>query len=451
VRYRLRHYQQQARADCLKAISRGSRAPLLVAPTGAGKTVLACSLMEYFQALNLRIIFFAHRTELIEQTSNKLAEAGIRHGVIKSGMDSGSLADRIQVASIQTFVARIKNMPRFDIVIIDECHHAPASTYIKVLDHCRADGRQVYVIGLTATPYRADGKGLAGTFDHLIEVATINQLIGEGFLVPTRLFRGRAPLELERVAMLAGDYDERELARQMSRPKLIGHVVEEYIRWASGRSAVAFAVDVAHSKAIAEAFRGAGVRAEHVDGQMAAGERRAVLDRLRRGQTHVVSNCGVLTEGFDCPTISAVILARPTKSRGLWRQCVGRGLRPAPEHGKFDCLILDHADTTREHGYITDPDQISLGGGVERAREAASRVCPVCTASLPGRPPVCPVCGYKWPIGEAEDTVGLGDAGIRLDEDVFARVEVPRLAGVPVTFSRPGQPRIVRLRVRGSR
>lgn len=424
MKFVLRPYQETAIRRVYARLAEGRRAPLLVAPTGAGKTVMAARIIEDFARRGIRTLFVAHRTELIEQPSRKLDECGIEHGIIKAGLDRGTRREMVQVASVQTYVAREKYLKHnFGLIIIDESHHAAATTYQRVLD---ANGRPP-VIGLTATPYRTDGKGLCDVFDALEVVTTTAQLMRDGYLVPVKLYRGTLPIELRGIKTVAGDYDEGELGAAMARPKLIGHALAEYTRLAYGRRAIGFCVNVAHSKACAEAFNAAGIVAEHIDGLMARAERAAILRRYHEGRTLVVFNCGVLTEGYDESRIEAVLGLRPTKSRGLWRQIVGRGLRLCPELGKQHCAILDHANWTAEHGYITDPDDVSLAAGIQRGQQRGEYEREEATGT--------------------EDVIGLGDARVSLAEDPLAFIQGPRIStALPPPIVRPpaSKPQIMR-------
>lgn len=443
MKYRLRPYQARALVELERSIDQGFRAPLLVAATGAGKTVLACAFIERMTGAGVRTLFLAHRSELISQPSRKLDEMGMEHGIIKAGMERGHYGMPLQLASVQTYDRRAGRVPaNFGLIVVDEAHHAAAATYRRAISR-NSNGRRPLVVGLTATPYRADGAALGDLFDTIIPVADTAELTREGFLAHARVFRGRQALDFFGLKQVAGDYDEGELGRRMNRPRLVGHVVEEYVRLAYGRSAVCFAVDVAHSKAICAAFTAAGVPAEHLDGTTPAGEREAILGRLMSGKTLVVVNCGVLTEGFDCARVSAIIGARPTKSRCLWRQMPGRGLRICPEIGKADCLILDHAGWTAEHGYLTDPDRVTLEGGLVKGRPSVVCICPACGARLAARPARCPECGAELGGPGPDGPVDLGDPSQSLVED---------LAGLHPPIERaayvPRAPRTERLRRR---
>lgn len=392
---------------------------MVVAPTGAGKTVIACSVMESVMMKLRRCAFFAHRGELINQTCDKLTENGLTHGVIKAGDPRWNPGALLQVGSVQTVVSRLHRLDlKYDMVIFDECHRAMASTYQKIAAAIEAENPDCIFIGLTATPYRSDGKGLGDFFDVLIEVSTVEWLIDNGFLVPPIQLTGRK-LDLSGIRTTGGDWNVRDLSERMAKPKVVGHIVEEWLKHAPDRLTVAFLPTVDNAIQVARAFRDAGIRAEHVEGGLKPEERAAVFGRWRAGETRIVTNCQLVTEGYDFPEISAVILARATKSRGLWKQMVGRGLRIAP--GKEDCKILDHANCRDAHGYVTEPDKISLQGGISNERPRPERRCPACRAKFAGAPSRCPDCGaeLKRAGGERcdEELPGLRNDGYVLVED----------------------------------
>jgi DNA repair protein RadD len=399
-----------------RALNAGARSVLGVGATGMGKTVWACHLIEQFMQ-HAPCAFFAHRTELVSQCSRKLLENGIGHGVIKAGLDNGLHRSAVQVCGVQTFVSRIKNMRNdYGLIVIDEVHHVRASTYEQILAHCP----NAILVGITATPYRADGKGLGKCFQQMITIATTAELMDLGYLVPTRLFRAPFDVDLSRVRRnRQGDYEEGELSRAVNKPRLLGHALEEYLRICPGKRAIGFTVDVAHAVACAQAFQEAGVRAEYVSGETDPGEREAINRRLVSGETSVVFNCGVWTEGYDCPPVECIIGLRPTQSRGLWRQMPGRGLRPSPETGKRFCTLLDHCGWTETHGYLTDPDLVTLADGLAPQRPERLVACGMCGAQLASRPVMCPACGAPLPKGggQEKEAIGLGDASVRLIED----------------------------------
>jgi superfamily II DNA or RNA helicase len=252
-------------------------------------------------------------------------------------------------------------------------------------------------LGFTATPYRADNRGLGEFYEDLLVVASIGDLIAQGYLVEPHVFtvpKERLP-NLAGVRVRAGDYAQDQLDEAVDQARLVGDIVEHWTKHASGVRTVAFAVSVKHSKHIVERFHEAGIAAEHLDGTTPTAERDAMLVRLERGETLVVSNCGVLCEGFDQPAVKCAILARPTKSTGLYLQQAGRILRPWQGQR---AIILDHAGCAREHGLPQEEREFSLEPKPKRKRgetvDVPIRICDGCQAVLPARMRVCPECGF---------------------------------------------------------
>jgi DNA repair protein RadD len=347
----LRPYQHQVMAELGQAIAAGHRRLILVAPTGAGKTTIASTIINNAQAKDKRVLVLAHTREIIRQTSAKLFEQSIKHGIIQAGFMTRP-DETVQVASVQTLWARAMRagrmeLPPADLLIIDEAHHCPANTYRKIIDAYP----DAILIGLTATPCRGDGRGLGGIFDVIIECPQVAELIAQKYLVRTLVFAPAEP-DLKGVETRAGDYVEGQLAERMDRTNLVGDIVSHWHRYGERRKTVCFAVNVQHSLHIRDEAIKSGIRAAHVDGSMPKAERDAVLARLASGDLEFVTNCMVLTEGWDMPEVSCCILARPTKKMGLYRQMVGRVLRPAP--GKVNAIVLDHSGAIYRHGFVED-------------------------------------------------------------------------------------------------
>jgi superfamily II DNA or RNA helicase len=397
----LRDYQIDAIERCRREVGRGRRRIILVAPTGSGKTVIASAIVAGAAEKGKRGLFLAHRRELVTQASRKLFDAGIDAGIVLPGFTPRP-EQLIQVASIQSLTARAirsatMDLPDADLIVVDEAHHARAETYRAILKQYP----DAVVLGLSATPARADGRGLGATFDCIVECPSVGALTGAGHLVRARVFAPPAP-DLSGVKIRAGDYVEAQLAERMDKPTLIGDVVTHWLRHAERRRTVVFATSISHSVHIRDEFAGAGVAAEHLDGSTPIDERDDILARLTSGAIDVVTNCAVLTEGWDCPAVGCVVLARPTKSLGLYRQMCGRILRPYP--GKADAIILDHAGSTWAHGFIDDDIAWSLRDDRRAENKAhASRgahkagalvSCPECDAArFQGQP--CPACGWR--------------------------------------------------------
>jgi len=363
-------------------------------------TVIAGSIIEGAAAVGQHVLFLAHRRELINQSYRKLLDFGVSEaevGVLMGNDPRRRPGAKVQVASIDTLRNRAK--PRADLVFIDECHRALSRSYRDVAAHYP----NAVHLGLTATPYRADGRGLGHAYEELVVVASLPELIEQGYLVEPRVFtvpREQLP-DLTSVRVRAGDYDGKGLEDAVNRKALIGNIVEHWMQLARGKRTVAFAVSVEHSKQIARRFRDAGIPAEHLDGNTPTDERDAILARLGAGSTVVVSNVGVLCEGTDIPALKCAILARPTKSTGLYLQQAGRILRPWNDEG---AIVLDHAGCAVEHGLPQDEREFSLEGKRQTGRrgptEAPSKVCASCCAVVAVACRTCPSCGAEFPAPE---------------------------------------------------
>ncbi|MSP75553.1 MAG: DEAD/DEAH box helicase [Rhodospirillaceae bacterium] len=423
----LRPYQLDMAARIWKYVAAGQRRVLAVLATGGGKTVLAGKIISDHVDKGGRVLFVAHRRELISQASAKLHVAGVDHGIIQAGFPTRP-GEHVQVASVQTLHARAvrtsgMEMPQADLVVVDEAHHVRARTYRQIL----AAYPDAIVVGLTATPCRADGRGLGTCFNVIVEGPSIAELIAIGSLVPTKVYAPATP-DLAGVATRGGDYVEGQLAERMDKPALVGDVVTHWHRLADRRSTVVFATGVGHSLHVRDEFRRSGVMAEHIDGSTPTEERDAILARLAVGTVEVVCNCAVLTEGWDRPEVSCLVLARPTKSPALYRQMTGRVLRPAP--GKVDALVLDHAGAVFEHGFVEDPVVWSLDED-QRAESRAQKdrrtrqqtrtltTCPECSAvRWQGDP--CGSCNWRPRVKPLAVEIVDGDLAA-VDRDRKAR------------------------------
>lgn len=382
MRPTLRPYQARAVAETLAARDRGVKRLILVAPTGAGKTEIASALFAGYVDRGLRGLFLVHRLELVEQAAARFERHGIRVGIIQG--DTPQTPDApIQVASVQSIARRSK--PPADLVITDEAHHAAAESFADVL----MAYPEAFHVGVTATPYRLDGRGLGTLFEEIIVASYPAELVELGYLVKPRIYTAPAP-DLTGIRKVAGDYAQGALSERMT--ALTGDVVKTWQKSGDQRKTVAFAVDIAHSKALVDRFLEAGVRAEHFDGGDDRPTRRAVLDRFRSGETTVLSNCSLISEGFDLPEIGVVQMARPTASRALYKQQVGRAMRPV--EGKTDCILLDNAGNFARFGDPLDVEDYSLTNDVKVPRPLQTKQCKACFAVIPSTARGCPFCHF---------------------------------------------------------
>ena len=399
----LRPYQLSA-LDGLRASFRaGKRAPVLVAPCGSGKTHIAKAIIDGAVAKGNQVLFLAPRRELIYQTSAKLDEARIRHGIVMAGEEPDMMA-QVQVACVPTLHRRLQrtHLPPAQVVICDEAHLFVARTTQEILDQYP----DAIKIGLTATPCRGDGRGLGEIFDDLVMGPKIPELIAGGYLVQPRYFAPSTP-DLAGIKIQMGDYNQTQLGERMDKDRLIGDVVTNWFRLASDRQTIVFGVNIAHAMHLCERFIEAGVKAEHLDSTTPNEERREIFQRFSNGDTQVLTNCQIFSYGIDCPPASACVLAHPTKSLARYVQAVGRVLRPYP--GKQNCLVIDHAGIIDGLGFVEDDFPWTLDGkervqdrmeSVER-KEPKSLTCPKCSTVFSGAA-VCPNCGHDMRHQRAE-------------------------------------------------
>jgi superfamily II DNA or RNA helicase len=416
----LRPYQNGAIGNLRASIGAGNKRVLLQAATGAGKTIIACEMIRLAMMKSKRVIFIAHRKEIINQTSGKLDTFGIEHGVIMAN-HSRVNNHAVQVASIQTLTRRDK--PPADLIIIDETHLACSASFKQILNHYSG----ATVIGLTATPTRLDGKGLGEIYSDIIQVIPMAKLIGDGHLVKPRVFAPFTP-DMKGIKKSKGDYDASETAKLMDRKEITKDIVKHWAVSAISRKTIVFASSVEHSKNIVAEFNGAGISAKHLDANTAANERDQTLQEWREGKFTVLSNMGLFIEGLDVPAASCCILARPTKSLTIYLQAVGRVMRP--HESKTDCIILDCAGLTYEHGFVDDAREWTLNGKVKRAKDDAPAVhiCENCFAaySKAQHPNECPECGFKT-LTEQRETKHADVDMVELTPSILAQIRAKRI------------------------
>lgn len=338
---KLRPRQGRAMKAVFQAIERGIQKQLVSLPTGVGKTILATHVSLRFQ----KVLFLVHREELLDQTLRTFARAVPDERVGTIYGKQHNLDERFTVGMIQTVHARLPKMPKdaFDLVIFDEAHHAAAKTWRAVADHFNPRLR----LGLSATPERGDGAPLNDLFTEIVYEMTILDAIKEDLLVRPKALQIDTNVSLDGVKIVAGDFHKGQLQAAINTPERNQLIVDAYLRHAAGRKALVFCEGVDHSRAVADCFNQAGVRAAAVTGEDE--DRREKVEGLAKGDLSLLANAFVLTEGFDDPTVSAILMARPLRSKPLYAQIIGRGLRLSPETGKTDCIVLDFVDASKRH------------------------------------------------------------------------------------------------------
>lgn len=372
--FELRDYQQ----ECLTAIKAGYQAgvrrQLICLPTGTGKTVIFSQFPAFFR-MKKRMLVLAHREELLEQARHKLLQAnpGLRVDV-EQAVHKASAESDVVVASVATLgradSPRLRRLDpeQFYLFVVDEAHHATAETYQRVLNHFGvfAPGTQKLLTGFTATPKRGDGEGLNKVFQEITFARELPEMIDAGYLAPMAAYRVETSVDLAGVRTRLGDFVSGQLSERVNTRERNRLVVTIYKERLEGRKTLCFCVDVAHAEELAAEFASAGISTGCVTGNLERDERAGALEKFRSGETRVLTNCMVLTEGYDEPSVAGIILARPTKSAALYMQMIGRGTRLHP--GKENVTIIDVVDVTNDKRLVNLatlfglPQRFDLGG-----------------------------------------------------------------------------------------
>jgi superfamily II DNA or RNA helicase len=396
----LRPYQEECVEAVFRAWAAGKKAPLIVLATAAGKTVIAAEIVRRLRVENpgfgFRIWFLAHRKELLDQTYRlvKLMAPEATCGVVQ-GKRRG-VGKFVTIGSVDTLASRARfdeaatgRNPTVsslvarppDVVICDEAHHFTSATNRRVIDWVREANPSCVLLGMTATPGRTDGTALDSVFDCVAYERNAFQLIAEGYLVPPVGFRVDLNIDLDVIPTENGEFKKAPLSKVMNQPAINQAVVEGYQKYGDNRKLLAFTVDVAHARDLADQFRQNGIQARHVDGTMKDADRDATLQAFAEGKTRILTSCDVLTEGYDDPSAQGVLFARPTNSQLVYVQALGRSLRLHPS--KRDALVIDCVGNSQRHQIAQLASLAGLGE----------------ISTGPGKPKVA---GEELEIGDAE-------------------------------------------------
>jgi superfamily II DNA or RNA helicase len=376
-------YQKKIDTDTRNAIRQGYKAPLVVAPTGSGKTIIFAHIAKGAMSKGSRVLILVHRKEILEQTLEKLFFLGVQAGQIISG--KSMTRDSIQVGMVGTVVRRLKLIKKPDLIIIDEAHHSIANQWKTILDYFG----DVLRIGFSATPERLDGRGLIEIFDNMIMGPSTAELVKDGYLSYPALYR--PPREVTKnYHVKRGDFDKNEKVEYMTKKHIIGDVIDHYRKYMDGLPAVCFCVSIKHCQQMEQSFNSAGYKSVTVYGGMPRQEREAALKGLADGSIHIVNSCDVISEGVDVPVMAGCILLRRTLSLQLYLQQVGRPLRKYP--GKSHAIILDHCGNYYLHGHPLAERDWSLNHEKRNVKEKppTTTSCPKCFGVWPGEPRICP-------------------------------------------------------------
>lgn len=395
----LRDYQREAVEASMLAVARGDD-PLIVHATGTGKTTTSSETARQWVAEGHRVLVMAHRRELLKQLKERMESFGLRVGLERGRQSAGDAP--VVVSSVQTMVRRLdKFRPgAFTRIIVDEAHHTPSPSYRQVLDHFQKDPR-CRVLGVTATPDRADGVALGSVYETVASRYEIDQAVAEGHLVPARGLRVVVEgfdLSSVRQKVIKNNHPEHtpvegwgrlppsevgevrdlhpgDLSAAAVKPEAVEGVVGPLMELAEHRKTIVFACSVAHCKAIVAAIEARGGTAKAVYHGMGE-DREKVQDDFRAGKYQFLVNVMILTEGVDIPAIECVAMVRPTQSRALYAQAAGRGLRPCDEIGKRECLLLDFVGVSCQHDLVGPEDVLGgalVGGEVRVLKKPAPK------------------------------------------------------------------------------
>ncbi len=395
--FELRQYQKDGISLIKHSLASGNKRVVLALATGGGKSLVAETIITGAMNKGKRVMFVVNRVQLADQMSTHLHNADIEHGLLQ-GANTRDEYHHVLIASIDTIYKR--GWPEVELIIIDECHACAGNMKFQaMLEHYSG----IPVIGVTATwMVRGLGKEYkwGKVFQDIVCPITIPELIEQKYLVDVDIYAPGEP-DLTGVKIVAGDYQEKGLAVACDKPKLIADIVDTWKKLAYGKKTIVFAVDIAHSKHIVEQFCKIGVTAEHIDYRMDYEEKKEIVRRFKAGEFTMLSNCALLSEGFDAPATECMILARPTKSIKCYIQMAGRVLRPF--EGKEKAILLDHSGSTKELGFPTDVHAVELddgkpkkttGGKDKEKKESLPKKCPSCSYLKPAKIHKCPICGF---------------------------------------------------------
>lgn len=386
----LRPYQIQAEQSLRAGFLRGFNSQLLVVPTGGGKTVIFTTLAKKTIAKARKVMIVCDRKELIGQALDNLKRLGLDPTIIAPGYKQA--LNNCYIASMDTL--RRRDLPDVDLIIIDEAHK---QTFDSLIERYREQGgKQPLIIGATATPVRTGVQNSLHLFyQNIVEPTTINALLYQEYLVPCRTFA--AKIDLSEVKMTGGDYNNAALYKEFDKQRLYEGLVSHWERFAKGKKTLIFNVNVAHSIKTMEALTAAGYSARHLDGKTPTAERREILAAFKRGDFQILSNCSVLTTGYDEPSIEVIIVNRATKSLPLWLQMCGRGSRIFK--GKLNFIVIDMGANCYEHGLWEDARTWNL---VKKRRSSSGvapvKLCEACEGMNPVSARVCKECGEPFKI-----------------------------------------------------
>lgn len=390
-KFQLRDYQADDLKRINKEIKAGHKRVIYSLMTAGGKTVVLHEQVSRWLRKGMRGCVLVHTRALLKQTCDVFSD--LPHGIIAGGITPDA-DKKLQICMVQSLARR--GGKAFDFIVVDECHHATASTWAKIL----ADSPDAIILGVTATPFRNDNRGLGQAgFTTIVEGPEVSWLTEQGYLSPVEYY---APTDVDMtgVKKVGGDYEKKESGRRANKRTITGSAVEHYKRHAMGQRALAFCVDIKHVMAVTKQFKKAGLNATFIHGKMSNEEREDILAQFAASKDMILVSCELIGEGLDVPAVACIILLRPTASLVRYIQQVGRGLRVIA--GKKHVVVLDHVGNIRL-GHPHVPRPIDLDGVQPKAKsldenspKSYLRTCPKCKRVETADVLVCSTCGHKF-------------------------------------------------------
>lgn len=408
-------YQVEAINKIRDKYRQGKKKILLVSPTGTGKTVIFCEICKSASERNKSVIIVVHGQDLVMNAFNRLRSYGVKCDYIM-GAHKFDPNLNVYVVSSDTLVRR-KKIPNADLVIIDEAHQCANKTYKSIADAYEGS----LFLCVTATPYQK-GSIRHIAEDHVVAIE-LEDAIEENYLSDYDYI---APVvhDLSGVKITAGEFNSDELENFMSKPTIIGCIVENYRKFSDGKTAICFATTVAHSIAMAEYFTENGIPAMHADANTPIGERLEIIEKLKKKEILVICNVNIFSTGVDIPCLDTIIMARPTKSSCLYLQQIGRGTRIYPGKEKF--TVLDHANNFLIHGLPKEDRKIDIDGKTKKRKEGeTTKQCPECLRVIDKTDIECPHCGHSFEKEESgRSPIEMVDGEMmRIEKDDMIRIE----------------------------
>lgn len=399
----LRPYQLDLVNNARTALAEGNHAVCCVLGCGGGKSVIQGTIAAMATIRKNNVLFLVHRKELCQQIVGTFTACDVDFS-------------RCSVMMVQTACRRLSKLNKPALIIVDECHHALSSSYLKVLKYFP----KALVLGFTATPQRLGTGGLGEVFDKLIESVSTKWLIEHHYLAPYHYY-GVQLADATKLHTKHGDYDKAEVEELMNRSAIFGSAVENWLKIAKDKKTIIYCSSIETSRNTVKAFQDVGIAAAHLDGTTAKAERERVVSEFRLGKIKVLSNVDLFGEGFDVPDCEAVVLLRPTKSLTLHVQQSMRSMRYDPKNPDKVAIILDHVGNFTRHGLPDDEREWTLEAKAKKKQNKIMvKQCPVCYAVMPSNAKVCRFCGYDF--SEKED---------RQERTVVEGVELQEIAKLP--------------------